>query len=125
VTVAYSQPTAVIADPPPPPIVGGGDPGGGGNPGGGNPGGGGNKPTVKIKKPSKIKVGAKLSVPAKIAGFTTVKYQWLRSGKKIKGATKRSYRITRKDRGKKIACRLTLDPGNLKVTTRAVKVPKK
>jgi hypothetical protein len=126
--VEYSEFTPVIVDPPPPPPSGSGDPGTGdpgtGDPGSGNPGGG-KKPVVKIKLPSKIKVGAVLRVPAKIKGFTKINYQWLRGGKKIKGATKRTYKIKRADRGKKLACRLTLKPGNVKVTTKAVKVPKK
>src|SRR4051794_3076928 len=128
--VEYSRFTPVITDPPPPPSgdPGSGDPGSGdpgsGNPGT-NPGGGGKKPVVKIKLPSKIKVGSKLSVPAKIKGFTKIKYQWLRNGKKIKHATKRVYKIKRKDRGKKISCRLLLKPGNVKVTTKPVKVPRR
>jgi hypothetical protein len=134
--VEVSEFTPVITDPPPPPSgdpgsgdPGSGDPGSGdpgsGDPGSGDPGSGGSKPVVKIKKPSKIKVGAKLSVPAKLEGFTKISYQWLRNGKKIKGATKRVYKIKRKDRGKRIACRLVLKPGNVKLTTKAVKVPKK
>jgi hypothetical protein len=132
VTTAYSEATPVITEPPPPPPGGGngngngnGGPGGPGGNGNGNGGPGGTKPVIKIKKPRKVKVGAKLSVPAKIAGFKSASYQWLRNGKRIKGATKRVYKIRRADRGKKIACRLTLKPGNVKVTTKPVTVPKK
>lgn len=35
-------------------------------------------------------------------GATTVRYQWFRGAKKIRKATKASYRLTRADRGKKI-----------------------
>ena len=38
---------------------------------------------------------------------STTKYQWLRSGKSIKGATKSSYKLTRTDRGKKITVKVT------------------
>ena len=38
---------------------------------------------------------------------TTVKYQWLRNGKKIQGATKAKYRLQTKDYGKKITVRAT------------------
>ncbi len=34
-------------------------------------------------------------------------YQWLRGGKKIKKATKTSYRLTKKDKGKRITLRVT------------------
>jgi len=36
-----------------------------------------------------------------------VRYQWLEDGKKIKGATKATYRVRAKDRGKKISVRVT------------------
>jgi hypothetical protein len=67
-------------------------------------------PTIRIVKPKVIKPGAKIKVPAKFAGFRSPKYRWLRNGKKIKAATKRTYTIKRKDRGKKIACRGDADP---------------
>ena len=126
-TVALSEQTPVITDPPP-----GFDPGGtpvvepGTGPTGGNVV---TKPIIKIKRPRKLKVGSKLSVPAHVEGFSKIKYQWLRNGKKIKGATKRIYKIRKKDRGKKIKCRLTLTPTagppNITVTTKPVKVPRK
>ncbi|SEB77249.1 Metallo-peptidase family M12B Reprolysin-like [Nocardioides exalbidus] len=49
--------------------------------------------TVKLKgwKPKPGKKGVK------------VRYQWMRNGKKIKGAKKASYRLGRKDRGKKVS----------------------
>jgi serine protease len=39
---------------------------------------------------------------------TSVSYQWLRNGKSIKKATKRSYKLTAKDRYKKISVRVTV-----------------
>ncbi|HTW16021.1 MAG TPA: hypothetical protein VMF51_12880 [Nocardioides sp.] len=37
----------------------------------------------------------------------SVRLQWLRSGKPVRGATKAAYRLTRKDRGKRISVRVT------------------
>ena len=56
-------------------------------------------------------VGKKLSVARGIAGSfrpkaTSVTYQWLRNGKKIRGAHHRAYRLTRHDRHKKIKVRI-------------------
>jgi hypothetical protein len=68
------------------------------------------KPKIRIKRPRRLRLGSKLSVPAKIKGFTKLRYRWYRSGKKIKRATKRVYRLTRKDRRKKLHCRVTLTP---------------
>jgi hypothetical protein len=61
-----------------------------------------------------------------VPGATKLRYQWLRSGKKIKRATKRVYRLTRKDRGKRIAVRMTYVLGGqtIKVTSKAIKVPR-
>jgi hypothetical protein len=56
-------------------------------------------------------------------------YQWLRNGKKISKATGRIYRIKRKDRGKKLACRISLAPAaggaRIVVKTKAVKIPRR
>jgi len=86
-------------------------------------------PTVRIKAPTRLKVGAKLKVAKSFAGFSKVRYRWLRNGKKIKQATKRVYRITRKDRGKKLSCRLTLTPAAggaaIVVKTKPVKIPRR
>ncbi|WP_068399723.1 hypothetical protein [Kribbia dieselivorans] len=38
---------------------------------------------------------------------STTRYQWLRSGKTIKGATKATYKLTRTDRGKRITVKVT------------------
>jgi hypothetical protein len=123
VTEALSLQTPVITDPtvvPPP------------------PGGGGGvvvpppvtPPVVKIVAPKVLKPGKKLSVPKVFAGFTTVKFRWLRNGKPIKRHARRAtYKITRKDRGKRISCRLTLTPAAggtpVVVKTKAIKIPRK
>ncbi len=121
VTEALSAQTPVITDPtvvPPPPG------GGGGGPLPVTP------PVVKLVLPKALKPGKKLAVPKAIAGFTTVKYRWLRNGKKIKHhAKRRVYKITRKDRGKKISCRITLTPAAggtpIVVKTKPVKIPRR
>jgi hypothetical protein len=119
VTTATSDPTPIIGDPPGSPT--------GPPPTGGPPVATPQKPTVKISKPTKLKPGAKLKVPAALARFRNPKYQWLRNGKKIKGATKRVYKIAKKDRGKKLSCRISLTPAAggpaVTVKTRAIKVP--
>ena len=38
---------------------------------------------------------------------TRITYTWLRNGKPIKGAHQATYKVTRKDRGKKISVRVT------------------
>jgi hypothetical protein len=86
-------------------------------------------PQVKIKAPKKLKKGSKLKVPKAFPGFSDPKFQWLRGKKPIKKATKNTYKLTRKDLGKKIACRITLiadvDGSQVVATTKAIKVPKK
>jgi hypothetical protein len=63
------------------------------------------KPTVK----GKAKVGKKLSATPGTwtPRATTYTYQWLRSGKVIKKATKSTYKLTKKDRKKKVSVRVT------------------
>ena len=77
----------------------------------------------------KLKPGRTLSVPKAFKGFKKVKYVWLRNGKPIKRATKRSYRLRRGDRGKRISCKITLTPAGggkaLTVTTAALKIPRR
>ena len=38
---------------------------------------------------------------------TSIRYQWLRGNKVIKGATKAAYKVTRKDRGRQLRVRVT------------------
>ncbi|MCY4728512.1 M12 family metallo-peptidase [Nocardioides sp. STR2] len=52
-----------------------------------------------------VKVKGWKPKPAKKS--VTVRYQWLKNGKKIKGAKKATYRVRAKDRGKKISVRVT------------------
>lgn len=55
----------------------------------------------------KAKVGKKLTAkPGTWSPKPSLSYQWLRNGKPIKGATKASYKLTRKDRGARISVRL-------------------
>jgi hypothetical protein len=134
-TVDVSAPTPVVADPP---VIGGGAAGGGGGgaTGGASSGGGGGgavvvaAPIVKIAKPNVLRPGVRLSVPGSFAGFVSPRYRWLRNGTKIKRhSRKRVYRITRKDRGKRLACRITLTPvaggANVVVRTKAVQIPRR
>ena len=63
-------------------------------------------------KPSfsgKAKVGKKLkaSLGSWSPAPTRITYTWLRNGKPIKGAHQATYKVTRKDRGKKISVRVT------------------
>ncbi len=56
----------------------------------------------------KAKVGKKLSAKkARFVPSAEAKYQWLRKGKKIKGATKRTYVPVRSDAGKKLRVQAT------------------
>jgi hypothetical protein len=64
------------------------------------------RPTVR----GAARVGKTLScLPGSWRAYPTVKktYRWLRNGKPIKRATKRTHKVTRADVGKRIACRLT------------------
>jgi len=67
------------------------------------------KPKIAVAGGGAARVGKKLTVkpgswkPAKV----TLKYQWLRNGKAIRGATKSKYRVAKKDRGKRISVRVT------------------
>ena len=64
------------------------------------------KPTIK-KKPA-ARVGKTLKVTKGTwTGKPKLSYQWYRGSKKIKGATKTKYKITRADRGKKLRVKVT------------------
>jgi hypothetical protein len=54
----------------------------------------------------------------------TVTYTWLRNGKAIKGATRSTYKLTTKDRGKLISVRLTYRAPGAQTVTKTVKVKK-
>jgi hypothetical protein len=59
--------------------------------------------TGKARAGRRLRAVAGTWAPAPV----TLTYQWLRNGKAIKGATGTSYRVGRKDRGKRIAVRVT------------------
>lgn len=84
--------------------------------------------TPSILRPKRLRIGATLSVPKTINGATSLSFQWLRSGKRVKRATKRTYRLTRSDRGKTISCRITATlpgGGTVVLTTKGVKAPRR
>ncbi|WGY01033.1 hypothetical protein QI633_21140 [Nocardioides sp. QY071] len=66
---------------------------------------------ARVGKVLKVKGGAWSPAPSVLT------YQWLRNGKPIKKAAKASYRITRKDRGRRIAVRVTAGATGLPSTT--------
>jgi len=87
-------------------------------------------PTTFIAKPkvSNARVGRKATVKPKAAApkakFT---YQWLRNGKKIKGATKKTYKVSKKDLGKRLSVKVTAKYSGFpsrSTTTAKVKVKK-
>ena len=62
----------------------------------------------KIKKKPAARVGKTLKVSKGTwKGKPKVSYQWYRGSKKIKGATKSKYKVTRADRGKKLRVKVT------------------
>lgn len=63
-----------------------------------------------VKTTGRFRVGRKVSALRGLwsPGPVLVRYQWLRNGHSIKNATKRTYRISRKDRGSKVSVRITL-----------------
>jgi len=85
---------------------------------------------AKAKKKPKIsgtaRVGKTLKVSKGSWSLKDVKlsYQWLRNGKKITKATKSRYKLTKKDKGKKISVRVTAKKTgykSAKVVTKATK----
>jgi hypothetical protein len=66
------------------------------------------KAVAKVAKAAKkAKVGKKLTVSAKaIKGFKAT-YQWYRNGKAIPKATKKTYKLTKADKGKKITLKVS------------------
>ncbi|WGX95964.1 hypothetical protein [Nocardioides sp. L-11A] len=69
----------------------------------------GASPTVEAKK-GKVKVGKKLHATAGSwsPAPTAVRYQWLRNGKPIKKAASPTYKVKKKDRGRKLSVRVTV-----------------
>lgn len=76
-------------------------------------------PAVNVRRPTvkgTPKVGKKLAIRSKgtwTAPGHTFTYQWLRNGKVIKKATKTTYRLTAKDRRKKISVRVSASRAGL------------
>jgi hypothetical protein len=137
---AFSEMTPVVTLPPVDPPPGGAAPPGGTAPppGGTAPPGtappgstppGGLTPlngSPALVLPRRLRVGATVKAPA-LPGATRVTYQWLRNGRKIKGARRRGYRIRRRDRGKRLSCRITFVVAGQRLTirTKAVKIPRR
>ncbi|MGN0065987.1 MAG: hypothetical protein ACI379_17260 [Nocardioides sp.] len=80
------------------------------------------KPVIK----GTAKVGKKVTATKGSWNTTvTVKFQWLRNGKVIKGATKATYKVTAKDRRKKLTVRVTASKAGwtgARAVSKAVKV---
>jgi len=99
------------------------------------PGGDSSKPLMKQIKKGIVKIAGKLklgkTLKAKVSKFTKgVKYSytWYRNGKKIKGATKATYKLKKADLGKKIKVTVTAKKTGMlsaNATSKAKKVPKK
>ena len=76
--------------------------------------------TIKAAKKPKVKGTAKVGKTLKATKGTykpkkvKVSYQWLRGKKAVKGATKKTYKVTAKDAGKKLSVRVTAKKSGLK-----------
>ena len=80
------------------------------------------KPKIK----GKAKRGKKLRAnPGAWTSGTKLTYRWLRNSKAIKGATKSTYKLTKKDRGKRISVRVTGKKAGYSTVTRTSKATKK
>jgi hypothetical protein len=89
------------------------------------------KKTIRVLKKPVIKgvakVGNRLRVtPGKINPTAVVrKIQWLAAGKVIKKATKRRFRVTNKQRGKKLTVRITISaPGYTTLVVKTKRTPR-
>jgi uncharacterized protein YkwD len=73
-----------------------------------------------------VRPGVRLEATASVAGGRISGYRWLRGGKLIAGASKRTYKVRKADRRKKVACRVTAiatdGSKTLVRTSRAVRV---
>ena len=63
--------------------------------------------------------GRVLRVSATLTGNARMSYQWLRNGRAIAGARKKTYRVKRTDAGRVIACRIVAKNAAGRVTARA------
>lgn len=94
------------------------------------------RPVVLTKAGKKVSRSSRLTVKTvlkarrpKVTGAgaakVTVRYQWLRGGKAVSGATRSTYRVVRKDRGKKLSLRVTVRAsGHATVKVVSAKTPK-
>ncbi|WP_417364667.1 hypothetical protein [Glutamicibacter arilaitensis] len=87
--------------------------------------------TIKVYKSLKItgtpRFGKTISASAKFSGETKVSYQWYKNGKKVKGATKKSLKLTAKDINAKYKVRITATKSGYKkrsLTSNSVKISK-
>jgi len=65
------------------------------------------KPKISSKPAAKVGKKLKVSKGSWKGKVTKYAYQWYRGSKKIKGATKSTYKLTRADRGKKLRVKVT------------------
>jgi alpha-L-rhamnosidase len=73
----------------------------------------------------KARAGKRLAVHVTVSPAAAASYRWFRNGKLIKNARKATYRLTRKDRGRKVWSQVTLTRSNYVTvvkTTKKVKV---
>ena len=64
-------------------------------------------PLTRPKVSGTARLGKTLKATVTAPAGASLDYQWLRGGKPVKGATSRTYRLTKKDRGKKLSVRVT------------------
>jgi hypothetical protein len=73
-----------------------------------------------------VRPGVRLKATASVVGGRISAYRWLRGGKPIAGASKRTYKVRKADRGKKVACRVSASASDgsktLVRTSRAIRV---
>jgi uncharacterized protein YkwD len=76
----------------------------------------------------RIRAGTRVRAIAEVLGGRVIAYQWLRGGRKIKGAVKSGYRVRGADRGKRLSVRVhavsTDGSKVIKRTSKSVRVAK-
>ena len=78
---------------------------------------------VAPKAAGTLQVGKKLKVSAGVWNVrVSLKYQWFANGKKIKKATKAAYKLTAKEKGKKISVKVTASAPGMTAKVVTVKV---
>lgn len=81
-------------------------------------------PRPVLSGKSKVKSTLKVQIGRWTPSGIKVSYKWYRNGSPIKGATKSAYRLTSKDRGKRIGVRVTYSKAGYVTRTRWVKSSK-